>query len=97
MTLDQILNQSIDKMSNVITINGNPIWDYKEGNHPYIYLISEDPWEGAEEEYVTVQELLDFCNTVAQRHKTIEFATEADQQPLTTLTWKTGVLELSHF
>jgi hypothetical protein len=97
MTLDQILNQSIDKMSNVITINGSPVWDYKEGNYPYIYLISEDPWEGAKEEYVTIQELLDFCNTVAQRHKTIEFATEADQQPLTTLTWKTGVLELSHF
>ena len=45
-----------DKLNNLVVVDGNPVWDYKSSKNN-VYLISEDTWEGIEEEYVTIQEL----------------------------------------
>lgn len=43
----------------LVTVLDRYVWDYKLiGNT--LYLISEDPWEGVEEEYVSVGELEDY-------------------------------------
>ena len=46
MTLTDILNSCEEKPSVILTIENNPVWDYKEGkDRGDILLISEDPWE----------------------------------------------------
>jgi hypothetical protein len=81
-----------------ITIEGHPVWDYKEGiERGDIVLISEDPWEGVESEYVTTKELFDFVKDLDIPFEEITLYTEADYEQLKTFTWLQGTLVLSHY
>jgi len=99
MTLHDILiNLSEDKHTSIITIEGNPVWDYKLGKENQdILLISEDPWEGVEEEYVTVAELITFAYDAEVPFEEIKLYTESDYEQLKTNTWLQDTLVLSHY
>ncbi len=57
MTLDKLIN--ICTPDTKITVNGKPVYDYKSGNLPYVYLIS-DSYEGIEDENIDFSELVRF-------------------------------------
>ena len=82
----------------IIPIEKHPVWDYKEGlDKGDILLISEDPWEGVESEYVTTGELFDFAKDLDIPFEDIKLYTEADYEQLKTFTWLKGTLVLSHY
>lgn len=82
----------------VVTIEKHPVWDYKEGiEKGDIILISEDPWEGVESEYVTTGELFYFAKDLDIPFEDIKLYTEADYEQLKTFTWLQGTLVLSHY
>ena len=99
MTLQDILKDiNEEKTTSFITIEGNPVWDYKLGKENQdILLISEDPWEGVEEEYVTLEELQAFALDAEVPFDEIKLYTEADYEQLKTFTWLNNTLVLSHF
>ena len=82
----------------LVTINGHPVWDYKEGKEKGdIILISEDPWEGIESEYVNLKELFDFASDTEVPFDEIKLYTEADYEQIKTVTWVKDTLVLSHY
>lgn len=99
MTLHDILKDiNEEKTTSFITIEGNPVWDYKLGKENQdILLISEDPWEGVESEYVTTKELFDFGKDLDIPFDEITLYTEADYEQLKTFTWVKDTLVLSHY
>ena len=99
MTLQEILNSVTGKQDTLnITIEGNPVWDYKLGRENQdILLISEDPWEGVEEEYVTLAELVSFAEDAEVPFDEIKLFTETDYEQLKTFTWLQDTLVLSHY
>ena len=97
MKLQDILKEYKDD-STLVTVEGHPVWDYKEGkDRGDIILISEDPWEGVESEYVTTGELFDFAHHLDIPFEDITLYTEADYEQLKTFTWLNNTLVLSHF
>lgn len=86
-----------DKMSSIVTIEGHPVWDYKVGGHNTIFLISEDPWEGVEDEYVTLKELRKYVVDNFIPFDVVEFKTEADRELLKSYKWEENQLNLSHY
>lgn len=86
-----------EKLDYVVTIEGHPIWDYKIGGMHTVFLISEDPWEGVEEEYVTLKELKKYIVNCEIPFDILEFKTEADRETLKSFTWKEKELHLSHY
>jgi hypothetical protein len=85
-----------EKLQSVVTVEGHPIWDYKAGGDNTIYLISEDPWEGCEEEYVTLKELRKYIVSCEIPFDKVEFKTEADRQLLRSYKWEDSKLDFSH-
>ena len=94
---DLIESTSPDKLDSVITIEGYPVWDYKIGGYNTIFLISEDPWEGVEEEYVTLKELRQYVVDSFIPFDVVEFRTEADRELLKSYKWENDRLILSHY
>ena len=94
---DLIESTSPDKLDSVITIEGYPVWDYKIGGYKTIFLISEDPWEGVEEEYVTLKELRKYVVDSFIPFDVVEFRTEADKELLKSYKWENDRLILSHY
>ena len=88
----------IERLNYIITIEGYPVWDYKIGGHKSVFLISEDPWEGVESEYVTLRELKDYIIDCFIPFDIAEFKTEADKELLVSFKWndETKELRLSH-
>jgi hypothetical protein len=98
MTLTDILNSCEEKPSVILTIENNPVWDYKEGkDRGDILLISEDPWEGSELEYVSLAEIKAYADDLEVPYNEITFYTEADYEQLITNTWVQDTLVLSHY
>jgi len=100
MTLLDIISTAPQNSENfTVKIGDHPIWDYKEGvNIGEILLISDNPWEGVESEYVTVKELYDFTYTnIETSDDKITFYTEADYEQLNNFIWLQDTLVLSHF
>lgn len=82
----------------VVTITGHPVWDYKEGiEKGDIILISEDPWQGVESEYVTTRELFEFAKDLDTPFEDLKLYTEADYEQLKSFTWVKNTLVLSHY
>ena len=71
-----------EKMDRIITIEGHPVWDYKIGGDKTVFLISEDPWEGVDEEYVTLKEIRKYIVDNFIPFDIVEFRTEADRELL---------------
>lgn len=94
---DLIESTSPDKLDSVITIEGHPVWDYKIGGYNTIFLISEDPWEGVEDEYVTLKELRKYVVDSFIPFDVVEFKTEADRELLKSYKWENDRLILSHY
>ena len=94
---DLIESTSPDKLDSVITIEGHPVWDYKIGGYNTIFLISEDPWEGVEDEYVTLKELRKYVVDSFIPFDVVEFKTEADRELLKSYNWENDRLILSHY
>jgi hypothetical protein len=86
-----------EKLDYIITVEGHPVWDYKVGGHNIIYLISEDPWQGCEEEYVTLAELRKYVVSCEIPFDMVELKTEADKQLLNSFKWKNSQLNFSHY
>jgi uncharacterized protein (UPF0248 family) len=53
---DIVESAGADKLKNLVVVDGNPVWDYKSSKDS-VFLISDDTWEGIEDEYVSVKEL----------------------------------------
>ena len=94
---DIIETSSPEKLDYIVTIEGHPVWDYKTGRHNTILLISEDPWEGVEDEYVTLKELRKYIVNCEIPFDLVEFRTEADKELIKTYVWKENQLSLSHY
>ena len=88
-----------DKMDYTVTIEGHPVWDYKLGANYTIYLISEDPWQGVENEYVNLSELRRYIVSSEVPFDLVKFQTEADKEELITFEFKNENKELylSHY
>lgn len=86
-----------DKLESIVTIEGHPVWDYKVGGHNTIFLISEDPWQGVEDEYVTLKELRKYIVSCEIPFDIVEFKTEADRELLKSFKWEENQLNLSHY
>lgn len=86
-----------DKMESIVSIEGYPVWDYKIGGHNTIFLISEDPWEGVEDEYVTLKEIRKYVVDNFIPFDAVEFKTEADRELLKSYKWDNSRLVLSHY
>lgn len=83
-----------EKLEFIITVEGHPVWDYKAGPSGTIYLISEDPWEGVEEDYVSLGELRKYIAQMKIPFDSVTFKTEADNQILTRIQWDTSAIHL---
>lgn len=94
---DLIESTSPDRLDSIITIEGHPVWDYKIGGYNTIFLISEDPWDGVEEEYVTLKELRKYVVDSFIPFDVVEFRTEADKELLKSYKWENDRLILSHY
>ena len=94
---DLIESTSPDRLDSIITIEGHPVWDYKIGGYNTIFLISEDPWDGVEEEYVTLKELRKYVVDSFIPFDVVEFRTEADRELLKSYKWENDRLILSHY
>lgn len=86
-----------EKLDYIVSIEGSPVWDYKIGGMHTVILISEDPWEGVEEEYVTLKELKKYVVNCEIPFDILELKTEADKETLKSFTWKEKELHLSHY
>ena len=88
-----------ERMEYVLTIEGSPVWDYKIGALNTIFLISEDPWQGVEDEYVTVSELRKYIVSNEIPFDLVKLQTEADREELISYNWKdeNKELYLSHY
>ena len=86
-----------DRLDFIISVGGNPVWDYKVGGHNTIFLISEDPWEGVEDEYVTLKEVRKYIVDNFIPFDVVEFKTEADRELLKSYKWEENQLNLSHY
>ena len=85
-----------EKINSIVTIEGNPVWDYKAVGFT-ILLNSEDPWVGVEDEHVTLKELKEYIVENEIPFNEATFATEADMEVLKSYKWKDGSLCLSHY
>ena len=83
-----------ERMEYVLTIDGSPVWDYKIGALNTIYLISEDPWQGVENEYVKLSELRKYIVSSEIPFDLVKLQTEADREELISSTWKDENKEL---
>lgn len=95
MTFKQILQQPSLSLNFLVLINENPVWDYKAEGET-VYLISEDPWEGVEDEQISVQELKEYCDSLNIDFSNIKFATEADKEILNKVLCTEDKLVFSH-
>ena len=88
-----------ERMEYIITIEGHPVWDYKIGALNTIFLISEDPWQGVENEYVNLTELRKYIVSKEIPFDLVKFQTEADREELVSFKWKDENKELclSHY
>ena len=86
-----------DRLDATITIEGNPVWDYKMGDTHTVFLISEDPWEGVEEEFVTLRELRKYIIDSFIPFDLVKFKTEADKEIIKSFKWEEDQLSLSHY
>lgn len=84
-----------EKLSNILTIDGHPVWDYKAIGFT-VYLIAEDPWLGSEDEYVTLGELKAYVIKNEIPFNEVKLATEADREVLKTFLFKGKEIYLSH-
>jgi len=85
-----------DEHSKIVTVNGHPVWDYKSAGF-VVYLIAEDPWQGVEEEYVTVEELKNYLVEIGIPFESADFATEADKEKLTVVSYENNTVTFNHF
>jgi len=85
------------RLDHTITIEGSPVWDYKMGDVHTVFLISEDPWEGVEEEYVTLKELRKYIVDSFIPFESVKFKTEADRELIKSYKWEEKQLILSHY
>lgn len=86
-----------DKLDFIVSIEGHPVWDYKIGGTHTIFLISEDPWDGVEEEYVTLKELKKYIVNCEIPFELVEVKTEADRELLKSFKWEENQLNFSHY
>ena len=98
MTLQDIVISSNSNLDLLLTIEGHPVWDYKIGmEQEDVILISEDPWEGVESEYVTLKELLEFTQDSGIPLEDVKLYTESDYEQLINVICKEDTLVLSHY
>lgn len=92
-------NANPERMEYVLTIEGSPVWDYKIGALNTIFLISEDPWQGVEEEYVKVAELRKYIVSNEIPFDLVKLQTETDRETLLSYKWieVNKELYLSHY
>jgi len=91
---DIIESTSPEKSKFIITVDGEPVWDYKASGFT-IFLISEDPWEGVEDEFVTVEELRKYIVGNEIPYNQVIFAKESNKQQLNNYKWSENQLLLA--
>jgi len=75
------------RMDYIITVQGNPAWDYKIGKLNTINIIS-DVQEGIEEEYVTLKELRKYIVSSEIPFELVSLQTEEEKAQLISYKWK---------
>lgn len=91
---DVVESASAEKLNYIIKINGNPVWDYKSSKNN-VYLISEDTWEGMEDEYVTVLELKKYIVGCEIPFDQVVLIKEETKEHLLTFNWTETHLEFN--
>ena len=98
MNLQKLIQESNLNLDLIISIEGHPVWDYKQGKEPFdICLISEDPWEGVESEYVTLRELISYSQELNISEEDVCFYTESDYEQLISVNVTNNQIVLSHY
>lgn len=93
---DIIETGSPEKLDFIITVDGNPVWDYKLTKLNTISLISENAWPGIEEELVTVNELRRYIVACGIPYELAKLYTEEDSKELNIFRWIDKELRLTH-
>ena len=91
---DVVESAGAEKLNYKINVNGNPVWDYKSSANN-VYLISEETWEGMEDEFVTVQELKKYIVNCEIPFDQVTLVKEESKEQILTFNWTETDLELS--
>lgn len=93
---DIVESANPERLNFIITVDGNPVWDYKLSKLNTVSLISESPWIGMEEEFVTVQELRRYVVSCGIPYDLLKLQTEADREELKVFRWVDNQLNLTY-
>lgn len=93
---DIVESANPERLNFIITVDGNPVWDYKLSKLNTVSLISESPWTGMEEEFVTVQELRRYVVSCGIPYELLKLQTEADREELKVFRWVDNQLNLTY-
>lgn len=91
---DVVESASAEKLNYIIKINGNPVWDYKSSANT-VFLISEDTWDGMEDEFVTVQELKKYIVGCEIPFDQAILVKDESKEQILTFNWTETDLELN--
>ena len=96
MKFKDIIDQTTpERLHNQVVIGNKPVWDYKSSKDT-VYLISEDTWEGVEDEYITLQELKKYIIGCEIPFSKVVLITEENSLELESFEWLENQLKLSH-
>tara|TARA_R110002072_G_scaffold302789_1_gene488748 strand:+ start:1538 stop:1843 length:306 start_codon:yes stop_codon:yes gene_type:complete len=82
-----------EKLEYIVTVNGNPVWDYKMAGYDTVLLI-EHTQDGIEEEYVSLLELKKYVVNCEIPFGIAKFKVEETQEFITSFKWDTESKEL---
>ena len=91
---DIVESANAEKLNHIITIDNSPVWDYKSSANN-VYLISEDTWEGIEDEYVSIQELKKYIVNCEIPFDQVVLIKEESKEQILTFNWAETHLELN--
>lgn len=95
INLKNIINHANpDMLDYVITVKGNPVWDYKIGALNTISLIS-DIQEISEDEYVTLRELRKYIVSSELPFELVKLQSEETKEGLISYKWEDINMELA--
>lgn len=94
MNLQDIIEVAENQLESILKVDQSSVWDYKESSPTQVSLISENTWKGAENETVTLSELINYCKSLEIDFSLIEFLKEETNTPLTKVICKEGTLIL---
>ena len=82
-----------EKLEYIVTVNNNPVWDYKMAGYDTVLLI-ENTQDGIEEEYVSLLELKKYVVNCEIPFSIVKFKVEETQELIASFKWDIESKEL---